>query len=1218
MKFSANKVLIILLLLWSFKAYPAADFQQPDPGTWENFTPSQKQNVIKDWIEKSANRKHWSHAARKEFALSAYVYAQKIHHTPLKMEAMYNLTELYLNEAQFEQASLYLDSLEAYAIEYNNVELLIKTDNLIATIHRHRGEWLEALNLCFDAYILAKNNHLTSLIALTANNLGVINRNLGEKKSALNFYTEALDLATHAADTNQIISALSGLGHYFWFENETEQALEYYLKSLAVAEKYNDLQHIASLYNNLGNIYRQKANYDKALLFYNKAFNMLDEVNVTGLKAIILRNIGLVFQRQGNIEFALDNLMQSSEIFISIGILPFLKENYLSLSQLFQQKGNIHEAYKYLVLHTDLDKKINEGLTNNRISYFNEKLFNAKQKEDYYRYKSKTNMYIIVIILLVMASLGFISFLYYRRTKENKKQFKRIKNTLQDKIIVEKALRKSEESFQTLIKTLNEGLIVLDKNNKIEFLNNKAQKILGGQEEYDLNNRSFEDFLLSSDDHKLFHEKSELQKMGISDQYEIKMKNTSGDVLWAHLSSAPILDENQHVQGTVTLVTDITERKKSEQTYGELTASLNQKIKQLNCLYDITDISGVPGITFEEIMAKSLEIIPVGLRYSHDIGVQIVFDNKTFTSRNFVDTPWSYSVPIKVQKKKLGSLKVAYTEEKPAINKDPFHFSEKILLKNISEKLGKIIESKNLEKVLKENQEKLQEVQKIAKIGNWEIDLVSGNSMFSEFFFDVVQVSPERRKFFDFSKLSELIHPDDKEVFYNFIKRITAGDNKDVTANYRIISNKGSIIFIFSSGKIIFNEKQEKAVCVFTVQDITEQKYAQELKHHAELALKTSEAKQHIVANISYEMRTPITGILGLIDFLTESDLNSRQIEMVRNIKDSGNVLLNSVNNILDLQRIETGKFRLNNTSFSVEQLMNKISSLFTALTRSKEINLVIDIHPDIPAKITSDPERIYQVITSLISIITDNAGGKGTLSISLRPHNPLKDKMMILVEITDNFSNINISDARIALTYGQEDVLMQKKDIVLVGLAISRKLVDMLEGTIGVEKKKQKGTRFHFSFSATLNDQPGFEHNLNRNHDNLKGIKILCAEDQKINQKVLALMLAHAQCEVTMVNNGKEVIDMLNNHTFDIILLDMVMPVMDGVETLNTLKKDAVPHPPIIALSANVMEEDRERYYFAGVYDFISKPINADELYAKIDKWHKVKTLQHEKKDSK
>ncbi len=1216
-------IFLFLLFAFSFQAYSNNEAVESfDIVSWEDLSAEEKNLAIQEWINKSSDRIRWSHNARMEFASIAYHHASEMGNLDLKMAAMRCMAELYFNEARFDTALSYFDSIYDYAKSTQNKRLQIETYNFTGSIFRYKGNIYDALGLIYDAYNLAKENAFNSLIALSANNLGIVYRNLGENKIAMGYYDEALENAIQVADTNQIITSYAGMGNFHWYEKDVQKAQEYYQKAMQLARLSNDMQHIASLNNNIGNIHREREDYDTALFYYSTAHDLLGEVNVVGLKAVILRNIGMVHQRKGNYQEALKYLGQSLDIVSEVGIKSFMRDNYLNLSQVYDSMGNLEESYRNLQLYTDLNKQIYNSQLLNRISYFNEKVTDAQRKEELYRFRLERNLFILIIVILFLIFLGLFSALIFSRFKEKRKHIDRLKSTLQDKVITEKALRQSEENYQTLIKTLNEGLIVLDQNNIIEFVNLKACKVLGATDKNQLIGKYFEKFMLTPDDEKLFLEKVELQKMGISDHYEIKMKNLAEDVMWANMSSAPILDENLKAKGCVALISDVTEKKKSEQTYSELTASLNQKIKQLNCLYDITDISGVPGITFEEIMEKSLEIIPVGLKYSHDIGVQIVFDKKTYSSKNFRDTNWSYSVPIKVQKKKLGFIKVVYLEEKPNINKDPFHFSEKILLKNISEKFGQIIESKNLEKVLRENQDRLEEVQRIAKIGNWEKDLKSEECAFSETFFDILDISPERRKFYDYSKLLEIIHPDDKEVFLNFEKKLLKKDaGSNITANYRIITHEGVVKHMFSSGKIIFNEKGEKVSSVFTVQDITEQKYTQELQHHAEIALKTSEAKQQVLANMSYEMRTPITGIMGMVDFLFNSNLNKKQMELAKTIKDSSVGLLNTINNILDLQRMEAGKFRLNKSVFSLSQLSDKISSLFTALTRSKEIQLEVDIQPAIPRQIISDQTRLYQVITNLVSIIAENVD-KGTVKIAFKLENIVDNRAMLMVEVSNNQCQLDSEAINAILNPGrvQDDFLLLKKDKMSAGLAISRKLVDMLEGSIGIEQKEPRGSVFYFTFFATLpsgealKEEKNIEVSPDKILGNIKGTRVLCVEDQKINQKVLSLMLGHAQCDTVMTNNGKEALQQLEKYDFDVVLLDMVMPVMDGLETLQMMKLQSRTYPPVIALSANVLDEDKDIYFAAGVNDFISKPINATELYKKIDIWKGQHLIKHEK----
>lgn len=823
-----------------------------------------------------------------------------------------------------------------------------------------------------------------------------------------------------------------------------------------------------------------------------------------------------------------------------------------------------------------------------------------------------SNMIILFMVLLLLLLSVSFSILVFYRLKEKRNHIKHLKNTIREKNNTEKALRQSEENYQTLIKTLNEGLIALDHNFKIEFINAKAAKILGIEDRSSLIGESLDRFLLTFEDQKLFKDKMELQKLGISDHYEVKMKNIAGDMLWVSLSSAPILDENLRSKGSVTLITDVTDRKKSEESYNELTSNLNQKIKQINCLYDISDISGVPGISFEDIIQKTIEIIPVGLKYSHDIGVQIIFDEKVYQSKNFKETPWLYVVPIKVQKKKLGQLKVVYLEEKPKINKDPFHFNEKILLKNISEKFGQIIESKKLEKVLRENQEKLQEIQRIAKIGYWEKDLNTDKISFSDTFFDIADVSPERRKFFDFDKFVEIIHPEDKKNFLSYFESPKKNKKKDTQIfTFRIITNKGQIKNIYSNKKTIHDDKSDLKTLVFIIQDITEQKISQEMRYNAEVALKTSEAKQHVLANMSYEMRTPINGIMGMVDFLIKTRLNKEQMELSKTIKESSEGLLNIINNILDLSMTETGKLHLNNQSFRFSDLITKVESLFYALTRHKDLDLIVEHDHNIPDHISTDKDRIFQVITNLLSNAVENSDS-GNIAITTKLDRKNEDQLTVLVAVADNSKTV---DSRVLKSiYKSYDLgqglFVQGNEGIDSAIAISHKLVELLGGTIGFHVNDEKeGRTFYFTFLAKVLTPDHIPENLSAEKqqddlEKLQGSKILYVEDKVVNQKVVALMLKHVKCKIDLAENGKQAIDMMLKKDYDVILLDMVMPVMDGLETMRVIKSKFKMHPPVIALSANVLEADKEKYFSYGVADFISKPVKSEDLYKKLLLW--------------
>jgi PAS domain S-box-containing protein len=1212
-----TKLIIFLLLptLWVFS--------QPDiPGNsfFENLSHHEKESLLNDWINESGNRKKWSHQARLNFAQSAYENSEK--DSPLRMKAMYCLAELYFNEGRFSDAFAFYDTLAHYAEQYEDHRISISVNNFRGNIYRFKGDYYSALDVLHNALQLAEREGIENLIPVTLNNLGVVYRILSDGKKASELHNKALQYAENLKDTSEIIQSYNNLGYLKWVENNIDKAHEYYDKGYKLALVAKDIHHLAHLNNNLGNIYRENYMIEDAQMHYNKALDYLNEVTLVGLKAVILSNLGTTYKYAGDNDKAIEYFNQSLEITQSIELNRFTRDNYLLLSQIYHEQGIMPEAYATLNRYVEINQKLFNDQLISSINYFNERIFEAEKKEQEYMFKLERNLLLLIIIALALIFMGTVAIILFKSFKSKRQHIEKLKTIIREKDRTEAALRQSEENYQTFIRTLNEGLIVLDLSNKIEFLNQKACKVLGCELPENIIGASIESFLFTPEDEKIFRDKMELQKIGISDNYELQIRNVQGDVLWLNISSAPILDLNQNAKGSVNLITDVTERKQTEQNYNDLTTNLNQKIKQLNCMYDISDISGVPGITFEEIIEKSLEIIPVGLKYSHDIAVQIMFNDKMYSSKNYKETPWSYTVPIKVQKKKLGYLKVLYLEEKPTINRDAFHFNEKILLKNISEKFGQILEAKNMERILRESQEKLQEVQKLARIGNWEKNLITNQYTFSETFYEITEITTEKRKFFDIERFFEIIHPDDRNILEELNLDLKSQDTRPiVNINYRIITSKGTIKYIYSTRKIVKDDVGEAIRCVYTVQDITEQKVNQELKYNIEVALKTAEAKQQFLANMSHEMRTPMNGIMGMVDFLLKTELTPEQYDFTQTIKDSSEGLLDILNDILDLSKIEAGKFQIKTQTFNLEPMLERIKGLFAALTKHKELVLKIELDKKIPEKIVTDENRLYQVITNLVSnAVKFSDTGEIILSVTLE--SALKDQLVLLVEVKDNGPGIKESEIdTLFIPFNQlDDISVKKNEGTGLGLAISKKLVELLGGNIGVENNKDKGCTFYFTFTACIprvkypkNGKPKEEVEI-INKD-LSGIRVLCVDDKKVNQKVVTLMLTHVNCIVSLASNGKEALDNLDKNEFDIILLDIVMPEMDGIETIKEIKKRFPNHPPVIALSANVMEGDKEEYLASGMNDYISKPVHAEELYQKITFWNNYRLAKQLKK---
>ena len=305
----------------------------------------------------------------------------------------------------------------------------------------------------------------------------------------------------------------------------------------------------------------------------------------------------------------------------------------------------------------------------------------------------------LILISLVVAWVLTVILFLMRRNQEKKKYIRLLETHLLEKAETSTALKRSEERYEQLIHNMNEGLIFTDDHNIIRFANARACSILMGSPG-SLPGQTLNTFVLGETPvlHSAGQENKTIARA--PHREEVQMVRGDGKVIWACLSISYPAKGSAGQGGAVIVMTDITDKKLAEQSLNDITVDLNQKIKQLNCLFDISDITGAPGISFDDIFLRCLEIIPNGLKFSHDVCTEISFGDKRYASDNYIETPWSFTVPIRVQKKKLGQIRVGYLEEKPRIKKDPFHINEKILLKNIAEKLGQIIEARNIQKTL--------------------------------------------------------------------------------------------------------------------------------------------------------------------------------------------------------------------------------------------------------------------------------------------------------------------------------------------------------------------------------------------------------------------------------------------------------------------------------------------------------------------------------------
>lgn len=386
-------------------------------------------------------------------------------------------------------------------------------------------------------------------------------------------------------------------------------------------------------------------------------------------------------------------------------------------------------------------------------------------------------------------------------------------------------------------------------------------------------------------------------------------------------------------------------------------------------------------------------------------------------------------------------------------------------------------------------------------------------------------------------------------------------------------------------------------------------------KNAAEMA---AHAKAVFLANMSHEIRTPMNGIIGMAELLKRTPLNTEQKEYVDIITASGENLLTVINDILDFSKIEAGKIVLESIPFSLKDEIRNVISILDFQAKKKGINLITEIDDEVPEYVKADPVRLKQVIINLVNnAIKFTDTGSVTLNVSCQEVN--KKKRIVLFKVID--TGIGISEEgvqRLFKSFSQVDISITRKyGGTGLGLAISKNLVELMNGEIGVESELGHGSTFWFTAKLNAMTQDEIEEYKNKNEKeqvNSKSVKtrgynILLAEDNLINQKVASAHLKKFGHKVTIANNGIEAVDFFSKFRYDLILMDIQMPEMDGIvaaQLIRDYEKENrnLERTPIIAMTANVMEEDIKKYMDQGMDGFIGKPFKADELKEIFNKY--------------
>ena len=692
---------------------------------------------------------------------------------------------------------------------------------------------------------------------------------------------------------------------------------------------------------------------------------------------------------------------------------------------------------------------------------------------------------------------------------------------------------------------------------------------------------------------------------------EVAYKDEQGEVQWFSASGVPVLDDGGGFTGYRGIAAIVTARKRTElelehsrQLLQELVESSPYGIgvfdENRDCVVRNQNYGRILDLPQDLLERKPFRLIDQ-FRFCYDRGD---FGHES-SERDLADRIWRemQAGELRHAQRRLGNGNWVEWRVAPLPG-------DHVLVTYFG-----ITDYKTIESELREAKERLEAAAAAGIIGLWDCDFVNDRYFWDSVMYQIYGLRREavgglRDAFF------ACIHPEDRASVTAVFQQAFQG-RRNPELEFRIIRPDGAVRCLKGLSRTTFGADGKLVRMVGVIYDVTEQKEAlrtlEQAKAQAEAA---SKAKSDFLANISHEIRTPLNAILGMAQVLARSALDADQAGCVRTLDSAGHSMLVLLSDVLDLSKIEAGHLELNETPFSLSEVVSSIADTFAVAAKNKGLTLRVEPLPDGLPAMVGDSVRLGQVLTNLVgNAIKFTAKGEVTMSVNTLARSAESIRIRIAVRDT----GIGIAPEHLGKLFEPfvqaERTTYRQFGGTGLGLAITKRLVALMGGSIGIESEQGKGSEFWFVVSFKTSSLTAKAAHAAEGHGEkrLAGVRILVVDDTETNREIAVklLSLEGALCETA--ENGCEAIERLRAgpSDFDLVLMDVQMPDIDGLEATRIIRHDlGLADLPVIALTAGTMASQRELALAAGMNGFVSKPFRLRELVAALSPWIRREAL--------